>query len=61
LAGTAAAYAVLGAFQLLAVALHSPDLAGDDLATAVYVGFLAVALASGLYGLSIAARASSRS
>lgn len=59
--GMAAAYTALGAFQLLAVALHSSDLGDDGLATGIYIAFLAVIAASGLYGLSIAARASSRS
>ena len=59
--GMAAAYTMLGAFQLLAVALHSSDLGDDGLATGIYIAFLAVIAASGLYGLSIAARASARS
>ena len=60
LRGTALAYAALGALQLLAVALHSEDLKGEDAATAAYVAFWAAAALTGLYGLS-AARASSRS
>ena len=59
--GTAAAYTALGAFQLLAVALHSSDLGDDGLATGIYIAFLTVIAISGLYGLSIAARASARS
>jgi hypothetical protein len=60
-AGLAGAYAVLGALQLLAVAMHEPDLGGDDLATGIYLGFCGLIAASGVYGLSIAARASARS
>ena len=60
-AGLARAYAALGVLQLLAVALHEPDLGGDDLATGIYLGFCGLIAASGLYGLSIAARASARS
>jgi hypothetical protein len=58
--GAAYAYAALGALQLLAVLLHEPDLGEDDLATGIYVTFLAAIAATGLYG-SIAASASSRS
>ena len=59
-AGTAVAYAALGALQLLAVALHESDLGGDGLASGLYLAFLAAILATGIYG-SIAARAFSRS
>jgi hypothetical protein len=58
--GSAIAYTALGALQLLAVALHEPDLGGDRLANALYLAFLAAILATGIYG-SIAARALSRS
>ena len=58
--GLPAALTVLGVLQLLAVALHSDDLGGDDLATALYLGFLAALVATGTYA-AIAARASSRS
>jgi hypothetical protein len=60
LAGPALAYTVLGALQLLAVAMHESDLGDDDLATGIYLAFLVAVLATGAYG-SIAARASSRS
>ena len=60
LAGPAIAYVALGALQLLAVATHGSDLGDDDVATGVYLAFLAAILATGAYG-SIAARASSRS
>lgn len=58
--GTAIAYTALGALQLLAVALHESDLGEDGTATSLYLAFLAVILATGIYG-SIAARAASRS
>lgn len=60
-AGTAAALVTLAALQLLAVALHSDDLGDDGLATAVYLGFVGVVAATGLYALSSAASAFSRS
>ena len=59
-AGTAVAYALLGALQLLALALHGGDLGGDDVATAVYIAWLALIVATGTYGSS-AARAFSSS
>jgi hypothetical protein len=49
--GLPAAYITVGAFQLLAVALHSSDLGDDELANAVYVGFSALILSTGLAGL----------
>jgi hypothetical protein len=58
--GTALAFALLGALQLLAVALHSGDLGGDGAANAAYLVFWGLVSATGGYGL-IAARASSRS
>ena len=58
--GSAIAYTALGALQLLAVALHEPDLGDDRLANALYLAFLAAILATGIYG-SIKARALSRS
>ena len=60
LAGPAIAYLALGALQLLAVATHSSDLGDDDLATGIYLAFVAAILVTGAYG-SIAARAFSRS
>jgi hypothetical protein len=56
----ALAYALVGGLALLALLLHTGDLGGDGLATAIYVGFLAAILVTGLYGWS-AASASSRS
>ncbi|MGH2956979.1 MAG: hypothetical protein ACRDL6_08300 [Solirubrobacterales bacterium] len=58
--GLPTALIVLGVLELLAVVLHSDDLGGDDLATALYLGFLAAVVATGTYG-AIAERASSRS
>ncbi len=58
--GAAFAYLALGLLELLAVLLHETDLGGDDLATAVYVGFWALVTATGAYGSSVA-RASSGS
>jgi hypothetical protein len=58
--GTSLAYLALGLLQLLAVALHRDDLGGDEAANAIYIAFLALVVATGLYG-SIAARAFSRS
>jgi hypothetical protein len=60
LRGAAYSYAVLGALELLAALIHSDDFGGGDLATAAYVAFLVLVLATGVYG-SIAARASARS
>ena len=59
--GIAGAYLTLGAVQLLALLIHRADLGGDDTATAVYIGFLALVLATGAYGLSSSASALSRS
>ena len=59
--GTATALVGLAALQLLAVALHTPDLGDDDLATGIYLGFVGVVLATGLYALSRAASAFARS
>jgi hypothetical protein len=58
--GTALAYAALGGLQLLALALHGGDLGSDEAANAIYIGFVAAVLATGVYGCS-AARAASRS
>ena len=58
--GLPTALTVVGALQLLAVAPHSDDLGGDDLATALYLGFVAAVVATGIYG-AIAERAASRS
>ncbi len=59
-AGMLAAYVSLGLLQLLAVALHSPDLGEDDLSTAVYLAFWVAVVATAAYAW-IAARASSGS
>ncbi|MGH2924119.1 MAG: hypothetical protein ACRDKH_08840 [Solirubrobacterales bacterium] len=56
-AATAVALITLASLHLLAVALHHEDLAGDDLATIVYVGFSAALLATGAYALASASRA----
>ena len=58
---TALALTVLAALQLLAVAIHGGDLGDDDVATALYVGFWAVLLATGAYALASASRAFSSS
>lgn len=58
--GIVVAYAALGAFQLLAVALHSGDLGDDSTATTIYVAFLGLVLATGLYGLWSASRSLTR-
>jgi hypothetical protein len=58
--GAALAYTALGLLELLALLIHSTDLAGDDLATALYVALWSLVALTGAYGLS-AARASSRS
>lgn len=59
--GTAAALVVLAGFQLLAVALHTPDLGDDGFATGVYLAFVAAVGATGVYALASAASAFSRS
>lgn len=59
-AETAIAYLALAVLQALAVGIHSDDLGGDALATGLYLTFLSVIAATGLYGW-IAARAASRS
>jgi hypothetical protein len=51
--GTVAAYAILGAAQLAAVALHQPDLGSDELANGLYLGFWAAVMATGIYGVSV--------
>jgi hypothetical protein len=48
--GAAAAYATLGALELLALVLHSADLTGADVDTAIYVTFLISVLLTGVYG-----------
>ena len=58
--GLPTALIVLGVLQLLAVALHEEDLAGDDLACGIYIAFLALVVVTGTYG-AIAERASARS
>ena len=58
--GLPAALTVLGVLQLLAVALHEEDLGEDALACGLYLGFLALVVATGTYG-AIAERASARS
>jgi hypothetical protein len=58
--GAALAYTVLGLLELLALLLHTSDLEGDHLDTAIYVGSWSVVTLTGIYGLS-AAMASSRS
>ena len=59
--GSAIAYTALGALQLLAVALHEPDLGGDRLANGALPRVPARRFSPpGIYG-SIAARALSRS
>jgi hypothetical protein len=60
-AGTAAALVALAGLQLLAVALHTPDLGDDGFATGAYLGFVAIVGATGVYALSSAASAFSRS
>ena len=57
LAATAVALITLASLQLLAVAIHGADLGEDELATTVYVGFVAALLATGAYALARAARA----
>ena len=56
--GMVAAYVALGLLQLLAVALHSPDLGDDDLGIAVYLAFWVLVVVTAAYAW-IAARASS--
>ncbi len=56
-AATAVALVALAALQALAVALHWDDLGGDDLASVVYLAFLAALLATGAYALARASRA----
>jgi hypothetical protein len=56
-AGAAYAYAALGAFDLLVVALHSGDLAGDAARTVPYLLFATGVVAVGLYGVGLARRA----
>jgi hypothetical protein len=58
--GIAAAYATLGALQLLVVGIHAGDLGDREVATAIYVAFWGAVLVTGVYGLSSAARALSR-
>lgn len=58
--GIAVAYATLGALQLLAVAVHNDHLGDTDVVTVLYLAFWAAVLATGLYGVSRAARALSR-
>jgi hypothetical protein len=58
-AGAAYAYAVLGALDLLVVALHADDLAGDAARTVPYLGFAATVVAVGVYGVVLARRAES--
>jgi hypothetical protein len=60
LQGAALAYATLGALELAAFAIHSGDVTASGLGTAVYLGFWAIVLATGAYGL-IARSAAARS
>jgi hypothetical protein len=48
--GSAMAYGVLGALELVALAIHSGDVSGTALETAVYVAFWAGVVAVGAYG-----------
>ena len=48
--GSARAYAALGGFALLALALHRGDLDAGAFGIAVYIAFLVAILATGLYG-----------
>ena len=48
--GAALAYGVLGAFQLIALAIHAGDLTGDDGDTLLYVIFLVSVAAAGFGG-----------
>jgi hypothetical protein len=57
--GAAYAYAALGAFDLLVVALHSGDLAGDPARTVPYLAFAAGVVAVAVYGAGLARRAAS--
>lgn len=50
LQGSALAWGVLGALELLAVAIHADDLAATGAATALYVAFFASVLGLGAYG-----------
>lgn len=58
--GLSSALIALGVLQLLAVALHEGDLGDESVATAIYLGFLAAVVATGVYA-AIAERALSRS
>jgi hypothetical protein len=51
LRGPALAYAVLGALELGALAIHSDDVTADGAWVALYAAFWVTVLAAGLYGL----------
>ena len=51
LRGPALAYAVLGALELAALAIHSDDVTADGGWVALYAAFWVTVLAAGLYGL----------
>ncbi len=53
--GAAYAYTVLGALQLLALAIHAEDLTGGSLDSWLYAGFLIGVLGTGAYGSARAA------
>jgi hypothetical protein len=60
LRGPALAYAVLGALELAALAIHSDDVTADAAWVALYAAFWVTVLAAGLYG-AIDRRAAARS
>ncbi|HKG35023.1 MAG TPA: hypothetical protein VKA89_01155 [Solirubrobacterales bacterium] len=56
LRGAAGTYALLGALELLAAAIHSDDFT-TDLGLALFAGFFGTVLAAGLWGLAASRRA----